>query len=778
MTKVVAMLLVFSMTTAMPVTYLSAAYAMTPRAPIGMPGLIGNRYAIQTFQHLETVIRAINDGTAENRVLDLRANILAPRALTIAQSSNIVILGNDHEIRFNNNTGGSFIVHGDLHIVSTALQGRGQGSATGILVHSSGQLTTQGDTIISRFPASGVRVLGGSFAMQDTIIEDNSATGGGAGVWVDIGGTFTMASGAIRNNRAGLTAWGGAVRLERDTVFNMHGGSISGHTAGGGAGVAHHGVFNMTGGSIYNNTAAVHLGGGVHVGQHGTFIMSGDAKIANNSAHTNGGGVDVSANATFTINGGTITNNTALRQSGGVHTRPNGTFSNAGGVVSGNTAPMFPDIFGVTTPPPLNPTITILTPIPANAIRAPYFDVAFSARPSPQAHITSIHYTVDGGAAINLPAGPSGSTRIDLEPGTNHVEFTVVDSLGGIGRASFEIVALEYIPERAALLFAEFAASTIHLEETFLILQSDLKIDLSRLREILSGLDLSERQLDQLRAFLKGYLRANGQTGWGPPSQPSDEQLAKAGMMENAILRGIASSNRHRVDLAAEAQHMFIALHIDKASPFWNIGIMESFRRIPITMQQQLTNYLTSQDRHVYRNYKIGAGLVDLFTNLGHVAIWVHSAANNVGTIMSAAQVARDNLLSAAVQSSAAVTLLGTDIHAGVEMIGSLEWVSEQIARALRADPYANVAEVVNRYAALVLVDQLPNVRRSVLAVLCSLILGAARRATIPAAIKSYLASFALDFTRNFIHNVAWIGMRGTFNTRYGFRFMNQQGMY
>jgi len=765
------------MTFALPTAQLSIAHAMTGHTPAGMPGLIGTGYAILTFQNLETVIRGINDGTIENRILDLRANILAPRALTIAQDSNIVIIGNGHEIRFNNNTGGSFIVHGDLHLVSTALQGRGQGSATGVLVHSTGQLTTQGDTIISRFPASGVRVLGGSFMMQDTIIEDNAAVGGGAGVWVDTGGTFTMTSGAIRNNRPGLAAWGGAVRLERDTVFNMHGGSISGHTSGGGAGVAHHGVFNMTGGNIYNNTASVHLGGGVHVGQHGTFIMSGNARISNNTANTDGGGVDVSANGTFTMNGGTITNNTAQRQSGGVHTRPNGTLSTPGGVISGNTAPAFPDVFGVISLPPINPEIVIITPIPTVIIRAQFFDVHFRGIPTPQNSITALHYTVNGGANISIPmvSLPFGNFRADLEPGTNEIEIFITDSSGATGSTSFEVTALREELHVTTLRFADLAASVLYFEETFNNVQENTGLDLSAVRANLSGLNLSESQLDSLRVFLENYLRSHGVTGWDPPSRPADEQLARAAAMENAIVMGINSARRHGVGLFEEAQFMFIANHKDRPDPFWRPyrGIIKCVKELPITMERHLTPFLTFQDRLAYRNYMLNSGFINLFAELGHAAVLAYSAMGNPATATTAAQLARDKALSSSAKQAAGVVVAGINAYEAIDISQRLAVASQRIANAFLVNPNADPAQLIERYIAeLPDADILSVDISSLVAIICSFVLGTATRA-IPKAIIGHILIFGIDFARNFLHTVSWTGMRMSYSIRHGLRLEN-----
>lgn len=90
-------------------------------------------------------------------------------------------------------------------------------------------------------------------------IAGNTAAAGG-GVYVDEGGTFTMAGGSINNNKA-TSGGGGGVMVNLGT-FTLSGGSITGNatndeTYGSGGGVCLYGTFYLSGDSIIqNNTKA------------------------------------------------------------------------------------------------------------------------------------------------------------------------------------------------------------------------------------------------------------------------------------------------------------------------------------------------------------------------------------------------------------------------------------------------------------------------------------------------------------------------------------------
>jgi len=172
-----------------------------------------------------------------------------------------------------------------------------------------------------------------------TVILDNNITLRGVNnnrslVGVERNGTLIMNNGAtITGNNAGDLGDGGGVRVGREGLFIMNGGTISGNNAGHGGGVwvDRGGTFYIDGGTISGNTSPT--GGGVYVNtDKGTFYMNGGTI----SGNTKGGGVYVYGEGTFTMSGGTITGNTTTNNGGGVCVE-SGTFAKTGGTITGYT---------------------------------------------------------------------------------------------------------------------------------------------------------------------------------------------------------------------------------------------------------------------------------------------------------------------------------------------------------------------------------------------------------------------------------------------------------
>ena len=187
-------------------------------------------------------------------------------------------------------------------------------------------------------------------------LNGNTITAEHGGSVIDIEGTNStlvlsdcIGSGALTHGKE----QSGGVRVGKDCVFIMYGGTISGNKVGttgpGGGGVyVNNGRFEMYDGTIRNNEAGYN-GGGVYV--NGRFIMH-DGMITDNTAaatstnnsHPGGGGVYVSG--TFEMKGGTISGNTATANGGGVYVRYSGTFEVSGDIsISGNTASVGNGVF-------------------------------------------------------------------------------------------------------------------------------------------------------------------------------------------------------------------------------------------------------------------------------------------------------------------------------------------------------------------------------------------------------------------------------------------------
>ena len=126
-----------------------------------------------------------------------------------------------------------------------------------------------------------------------SVIRNARALGGGAAVSVGVGGRLVMKDGSrIENCRTtDAKPYGSAIRLEKDSSFEMSGGVITGcaadldgaDVASGYGGIVYLGqnaVFDMTGGEITNNAGANGCGGVVNY--LGTVKVSGAAVIADN----------------------------------------------------------------------------------------------------------------------------------------------------------------------------------------------------------------------------------------------------------------------------------------------------------------------------------------------------------------------------------------------------------------------------------------------------------------------------------------------------------------
>ncbi len=173
-----------------------------------------------------------------------------------------------------------------------------------------------------------------------------SSTGAG-GVSVYSGGTFTLQSGNIANNKNSSTQYPGAGVCVWGGIFNMSGGNIYSNTInsyyGGGVGVSDQSgsKFTMSGGKIYSNTAK--YGGGVVNENTSTTAVTlsggtiGGSGTPNNA--TNGGGGVYTIAGTTTLSGTTISYNTASNSGGGVRVSEGAVFTMTSGNISKNSAP-------------------------------------------------------------------------------------------------------------------------------------------------------------------------------------------------------------------------------------------------------------------------------------------------------------------------------------------------------------------------------------------------------------------------------------------------------
>lgn len=164
-----------------------------------------------------------------------------------------------------------------------------------IAVETTGTLTVTDTSSRAEGAISGggVRVRG-TFALVAGNLRSNSAEDGG-GVYVDVGGVFSMRGGSVTDNTA--TGYGGGVYLNAGGSLLLSGGRIAGNSAAySGGGVYAAGTVTLSGGArIEGNSAdgetdnlylpagvAISVGeftgsAGVRMAQEGTFARSGSA---------------------------------------------------------------------------------------------------------------------------------------------------------------------------------------------------------------------------------------------------------------------------------------------------------------------------------------------------------------------------------------------------------------------------------------------------------------------------------------------------------------------
>ena len=187
---------------------------------------------------------------------------------------------------------------------------------------------------------------GGTLIMQgSSTIEDCSAANSGGGVYVS-GGTFEM-HGSSKITRCSADKEGGGVYVSGGT-FKMQGlSAITGCEAigntgtqeyGEGGGVYNKGSFEMTGGEIKNNKARV--GGGIY---NGHKLILTNATLTGNTATFIGGALCISSDSSSEMTGGKIISNTCSGSGdgGGVYIHA-GTFTlkigASGASIESNTA--------------------------------------------------------------------------------------------------------------------------------------------------------------------------------------------------------------------------------------------------------------------------------------------------------------------------------------------------------------------------------------------------------------------------------------------------------
>jgi hypothetical protein len=249
--------------------------------------------------------------------------------------------------------GGGFSLSGGVISGNTATHSGGGGvSATGSCTFTmsggliSGNHASPGNTsgvnggggvrVSGSFNMSGGEISGNTaHASGSSVSGDITTNGGGGGVRVESGGSFTLSgSGKIINNNA--SGYGGGAYLGGGNSTLSGNGEIGGNSAylGGGVYIQSADIsLTLSGnGKISNNSASANGGGAYLYG--GSLTLSDNGEIGGNSAGSAGGGVCINNTASFTMSGGVISGSTA--GSGGGVAIWSGSFSKSGGIIYGD----------------------------------------------------------------------------------------------------------------------------------------------------------------------------------------------------------------------------------------------------------------------------------------------------------------------------------------------------------------------------------------------------------------------------------------------------------
>ncbi len=214
-------------------------------------------------------------------------------------------------------------------------------------IYANGRRTTIEDTVIEGNSAKGG---GGGVFVSDgndkklelngkVLIKDNQATSGG-GIWLGQYGSTEIKDGvSITGNRStgGIGEWyvngGGGIFAFGNGSIIMNGGEITHNTAQwNGGGIYTRSEFVMNGGIIANNTACDNLGGGLAGLWSHSYMYGGE--ISHNQAQT-GGGIGL-YEAKLDLDGGLIDQNTAYSHGGGICVALSSELNMAGGTISNN----------------------------------------------------------------------------------------------------------------------------------------------------------------------------------------------------------------------------------------------------------------------------------------------------------------------------------------------------------------------------------------------------------------------------------------------------------
>ena len=244
---------------------------------------------------------------SQNITIDLNGHTLNRNTSSSAKADGCVIRNLGTLTITDNSTGHTGAIYG----------GNNTNGAGGI--HNEGTLNFNGGTIrnnISGYSGGGIYNAGTlEISGENTIIQNNSTTKLGAGIYNGTGGTIILNTGTIQSNTNTGEHGGG---IYNNGTLTVNGGSISNNTLNTaskhGGGIYNAGTLSINGGTIQNNTVKNNTGLGAGIYHDGTaFNLQGapdisSNKIVNTSTQCN---VYLTTDKKITITG-TLSNETAI----------------------------------------------------------------------------------------------------------------------------------------------------------------------------------------------------------------------------------------------------------------------------------------------------------------------------------------------------------------------------------------------------------------------------------------------------------------------------------
>ena len=240
-----------------------------------------------------------------------------------------------------NATGGNFNMYGGVIKNNTANNGGAFFSTTGGTINmTGGTISGNKATQNSNNAGGGAIYMRGNGKINisgSAQITGNSSSLDGGAILMGWGTINISDSAKISNNTA--SRWGGAICLRQDsnqvTTLNMRGGEISDNRAMKEGGAVHvldkDCMFYLHDGKITGNTSGD--GGAIYLNQEPSWLIMQGGEISDNTATGNGGGVYIyRTGSVCQLHSGKIENNKASDNGGGIYINP----SNSGQLRVGN----------------------------------------------------------------------------------------------------------------------------------------------------------------------------------------------------------------------------------------------------------------------------------------------------------------------------------------------------------------------------------------------------------------------------------------------------------